>query len=230
MRTIAVPQPLSNGARLRTRPSGKALAPLLEAWDCAGELGHEVWQCAVEIAELRGQGAGLTELRRLLGHNLAMHALETTPLGVTRRTFRRLSGLALSPRACFVLIQAGVAVARRAHPGLTGRRAVPANGASVPEYAHVRVPRWDSQNRTLWWGPHVVKQFHRPTEAQGLILAAFQELYWPLRILDPLPPKRDLDPQERLHFTVKHLNEDHLYQVLHFRVDEGGQAVWWDLL
>jgi hypothetical protein len=186
----------------------------------------------VEIAELRSQGAGFTELRRLLGHNLAVHALETTPLGVTRRTFRRLSGLALSPRACFVLTQAGVAVARRTHPSPAERHAVSANGASVPEHtdARVRVPRWDSQNRTLWWGPHVVKQFHRPTAAQGLILAAFQELYWPLRIPDPLPPKRDLDPQERLHFTVKHLNEDHLYQVLHFRVDEAGEAVWWDLL
>lgn len=66
-------------------------------------------------------------------------------------------------------------------------------------------------------------------QSEQAILAAFEDEAWPSRIDDPLPPKHGMDPQERLHQTIKNLNKNHKCDAIRFFGDGTGTAVCWKL-
>jgi hypothetical protein len=88
-------------------------------------------------------------------------------------------------------------------------------------------PHWDAQRRELRYRGLVVKRFHKPAPNQELILTSFQELGWPQRIDDPLPPQGEIVPSIRLHDTLGRLNRTLQKPLLHFGSDGTGQGVVW---
>jgi hypothetical protein len=88
-------------------------------------------------------------------------------------------------------------------------------------------PRWDASARELRWGSIVIKRFRRPAPNQERILATFEELGWPPRIDDPLPPAGEVAPARRLHEAVRRLNGAQLHRLVHFGGDGTGRGVCW---
>jgi hypothetical protein len=88
-------------------------------------------------------------------------------------------------------------------------------------------PHWDAERRDLRYGDKVVKRYRQRAANQCRLLSAFEELGWPPRIDDPLPPKGDTDRCERLRDTVRALNNNCLG--LHFVLDGTGEGVIWSV-
>jgi hypothetical protein len=56
-------------------------------------------------------------------------------------------------------------------------------------------------------GGRLVKRFRQPAVLQHAVLSAFQELGWPARMEDPLPPMDDPQAAKlRLREVIKRLN------------------------
>jgi hypothetical protein len=91
-------------------------------------------------------------------------------------------------------------------------------------------PTWDRRSRELRLGELVVKQYKMPAAVQIAILDAFEEEDWPPRIDDPLPPRRGLDPQDRLREAIKSLNRNQDIRILRFQGDGTRCGVRWRLL
>jgi hypothetical protein len=89
-------------------------------------------------------------------------------------------------------------------------------------------PHWNKDSHQLLWRRRLVKQFCQPADAQETILAAFEELGWPFRMDDPLPPKSQQDPKQRLHDTIKRLNRYHLREAIRFHGDGTGTGIYWE--
>jgi hypothetical protein len=81
--------------------------------------------------------------------------------------------------------------------------------------------------RVLSVGGKAVKKFREPADNQEAILAAFEEEGWPVQVDDPIPPRDEVDPKERLHFTIAHLNEYQEHELIKFHGDGTGEAVRW---
>jgi hypothetical protein len=88
-------------------------------------------------------------------------------------------------------------------------------------------PAWERERAVLRFGPVVVKEFHKPADAQWRILDAFEEEGWPQRIDDPLPADRDLDRRDRLRTAIRHLNEAQS-GLIRFQAVGTGDAVTWE--
>jgi len=196
----------------------RALRLLCEAWDAAVAENQDIWQFAVEIGQLRALGLDHTELRCLLCRRLLEHAAESTEVGADRRTFRPLKTLVLPEQTCFVLTGKG-----------REETSCPAAliAAEQPTTRRARSPRWEGGERQLWWGKSLVKEFRVPATNQERVLAALQEEGWPMRIDDPLPPERNIDPKSRLHDTIKALNRHQRHRLLRFSGDGRGWGVCW---
>jgi hypothetical protein len=210
----------------------QALALLVQAYDYAQELRCPVWDFAVEIAGLHAAGVTNNDLRWLAHHGYVENATERTGKHARQRTFGPVGVQVFEARTCFVLTPAGMAFARRL--GTTAGRLAPpsaqeaactALGAAAPA-----TPVWDAERRELRLGGVLVKKFRRPAANQELILAVFQEEGWPARIDDPLPNGDKSDPVERLHFTIRHLNQNQQTPLLRFRGDGSGAAVTWEVV
>ena len=94
-----------------------ALKLLQAARAAADDCGRDPWEFAVGIIELKGAGAGETDLRRLLVAGVAEHAHEQPRPDAGPRTFQRLADLALSQVSCFVLTPAIFDALRMVPPG-----------------------------------------------------------------------------------------------------------------
>ena len=208
-----------------------ALSLLLEAHGYASELGRPLWDFAVEIASLHSAGATISALRWLVCHRYVEHARETTTYDDVSRTFELSAGLRFSKRTCFILTKAGAAFA-----GSTLARFQPRR--SHVEFERIEAdsrgengvkPTWDCERQELRLGGVVVKQFKVPATNQELILAAFEEENWPVRIDDPLPPHPEQDPKRRLHDTITSLNRNQRRALIRFLGDGSGQGVRWAL-
>src|SRR5687767_11649071 len=120
MRGTVVRTPSHAARRLDLLPENlstrieKALAVLLEAQECALELNSDIWDFAVEISYLRGEGVSHSLLRWLVCHGYAAHLVEEKPHGAKRRCFRPAEGLWFTEATCFVLTAAGLQLTR--HP------------------------------------------------------------------------------------------------------------------
>ena len=66
----------------------------------------------------------------------------------------------------------------------------------------IRVRRWDSNRRELWFQGELVKRFRVPAANQECILAAFEEENWSRQIDDPLTGVPGTSRQNRLQATV----------------------------
>jgi hypothetical protein len=189
------------------------LRPLLEAHDTAVDTGWDLWMYACHIQSLRQQGVYDTTLHWLLDQGFAEHRLETPSPSSARRTFKRARDTHFTQASCFVLTEAGVLHARSL--GIRDRKKKPVT------------PFYDPQNRTLVFAGVPVKEFHRPSANQELLLRALQEQQWQRRMDDPLPPVEGMDAKKRLSDTVYHLNKNQKHHLLLFSCDGTGTGVTW---
>jgi hypothetical protein len=236
----------------------RAFELLLDAHNYARELDRSLWDFAVEIRALQAAGLSSSDFRWLICKGYVGHARETTPAEGDRRSFQRMGELMLSKRTCFVLSDAGVSFARCLGPGLVntpepaaGDARPGSNGApdpasiermrglalaplapppapAGPSEASRLVPQWDRDRQELRLGGVLVKQFKVPAPNQEVVLAAFHEEGWPVRIDDPLPGHPDQDPKRRLHETITSLNRKQRHRLIHFMGDGSGQGVLWE--
>jgi hypothetical protein len=82
-------------------------------------------------------------------------------------------------------------------------------------------PRWNDDERSLWVGDTLIKQFEKPAKNQVLVLKSFQEQKWSKRIDDPLKPgMRD--------YTIDGLNRHHTTPgIVRFKRDGTGKGIKW---
>lgn len=201
------------------------LTLLLQAHEYAAALGRDPWDFAVELPAVLAAGLTRSDLRWMVCTGMVGHAAEVPadrPDGA--RAFGAVGGLALTDRCCFVLTGPGVEAARRA-VGLAPP-APPGPAAAGPGPAPP--PCWEPDRRTLRYRDRVVKHYKLPAPNQELVLVSFQEEGWPVRIDDPLPTLRGVEPKRRLHDTVVALNRNQRAALLRFYGDGSGQAVCWE--
>jgi len=196
-----------------------ALRQLLKAHDTARHLNLSRWEFAVEIDALEKAGCDHNDLRALICQGLVEHALELTTRPAKRRCLRRMPGLRLTPKSCFVLSDWGVAVS-------TQNQTLSANGFSTAPRACSPLPVWDAARRELRLEQVVLKRFRQPAKNQEAILAAFQEEDWPPRIDSPIPGGNDENALERLHDAVRRLNHQ-INGLVRFECDGTGEGVMW---
>jgi hypothetical protein len=185
--------------------------------------GRCLWDFAVEIDSLRSAGLSSSDLRLLTCRGLVEHAAETAGHGKEDRVFRGHGLLTFTRRTCFILTDAGAAVATGLDLGGPPRVPLPPARASL-------LPRWHGGRRELWLGEALVKRFRVPADNQELILAAFEEEAWPPRLDDPLPPKGDLNPKRRLAEAIHRLNGCQRQPLLHFFGDGHGSGICWEVV
>ena len=94
-------------------------------------------------------------------------------------------------------------------------------------------PRWDNNQRELWYGDLLIKQYRQKFGTQEATLETFQEEGWPTSIDDPLPskcPKPESEPRRRLRDTVNDLNKHHINpDIIHFDKNGHSNKVTWGL-
>jgi len=73
-----------------------------------------------------------------------------------------------------------------------------------------------------------VKAFDKPAPNQEKVLSAFEEDGWPRHIDDPLSGSGELDPKDRLRFTVRRLNAFQKQPLIRFFADGTGQGIRWE--
>jgi hypothetical protein len=220
---------------------------LLQAREYADDVQTDLWDFALELRELRSVELGNSDLRWLVMKGYVEHARETTLPGEAQRSFRRTKGLSFNKKTCFVLTDAGAEAAHalgvfEEHLDIPGDASTTKPGAAtrktesqarsqprVEPPARV-VPRWDGDMQELRVAGVIVKQFKVPAPNQEMILSAFQEENWPVRIDDPLPPHPDQDAKRRLHDTIVSLNRNHKSRFIRFMGDGTGEGVRWTLV
>jgi hypothetical protein len=200
-----------------------ALELLLEARSQAEQCGVDPWQFAVELPSLLALGASRSALRRLCLDHLVSHAVETTRLDSSTRTFKPVLNLSLPQASCFVLTDAGAGLVARARSGAHARKA-PGPSTRSPAL----LPLWNPARRELSYAGQLVKAFRQPSPNQERILTVFEEEGWPPQIDDPLPPCSGIEPGGRLRDTIKHLNLHQTHPLLLFRGNGLGHGVLWE--
>ncbi len=89
-------------------------------------------------------------------------------------------------------------------------------------------PHWDARTGKLTFANQLIKQYKKRTDNQCLVLSAFEEEGWPSYIDDPIPPKDEMDPKQRLRQTVAQLKRCHITPgLIRFETVNSGQGVAW---
>lgn len=215
-------------AALRARQSAdripelrQLLALLWESYLAAQELGCDACEFALQLTSLRTRGISDSAVRLLFHQEMIDHLCETTRRGQRRRSFRAVPNTAFTATSCFVLTPLGAATAQG---WLTPER------EAAPGREPGNKPYYDAGQRTLFVGDRVVKRFRVPATNQELILLSLQEEGWPSRLNDPLPPRKDVNPKQRLHDTIKRLNRHQGHARIHFNGDGTGRGVHWQIV
>ena len=218
------------------KPLWLAMNALLRASIYAHDVQHSVWDFALELSELKEFGLCHADLRWLICKGYAEQAQEITKGKETSRTFQSNDGLCIGRRSCFVLTESGLQAAldwKCDFISVTKRQTkkmVSLSKKSNPSEVLVEkeiIPKWDSSCRVVTYGGVVVKQFKLPSPNQVAVLAAFEEEGWPSRVDDPLPPRSDVDPKQRLHDTIRSINRNQRHNLLYFRGDGTGRGILW---
>jgi hypothetical protein len=215
----------------RTR---EALAVLLQAYDYALDLGTSPWDFATEINTLRRLKLSTSDLRWLVGRGLVEHGIEVTLAGDGERRFQHPARLLFNKRTCFVLSPSGAALAQElSRDGAAPRLAAPRAGSDPPTLAiaeppRAQPPKWDRNRGELRVGSTVVKRFKIPSATEETILAAFEELHWPPRIDNPLPPCEESSNKWRLQKAIEALNQQQKQPLVRFFGDGTGRGVLWE--
>ncbi|MCG8451175.1 MAG: hypothetical protein MI725_16525 [Pirellulales bacterium] len=218
-----------------------AISLLCRAARCAAEAKRDIWDFAVEAADLVGADVSPVDLRWLLAHGYVMHAQEISEVGEACRKFVPLKSLAIPEHACFVLTGKGAQLAKRGYRGAK-QNSFPArsrvNGSSPVRQSSrsdpansipTLTPHWDPLQKQLTFASQVVKRFRCPAPNQETVLTVFQEEQWCRRIDDPLPPAPGQDCRRRLSDTIKYLNRKQVNALIRFRGDGTGKGVLWEL-
>jgi hypothetical protein len=200
----------------------RALEQLLKACALARRVHRPKWDFAVEIDALEQAGSDHSDLRALICQGLVEHALEKAQRRPGRRTFRHGHSLHLTPQSCFVLTDWGLAVSTHHLARSECRR----NGSAALARTRSPLPFWDAARRELRLGELVLKRFRQPARNQVAILAAFQEEGWPERIDSPIPGGHTDNASERLHNTVKRLNQQ-ADPIVRFHTDGTAEGIMW---
>ncbi len=201
-----------------------ALNQLKQAHDYAADIECDPWEFAVEIDRLIEQGITIGDLRWFVKKGFLEHACDVTSSEDLTRKFERRPNLAFTHETCFLLTESGLELFESQNIALE-TPAVPTTPLR-PEGA----PFWDADDRTLYVGPTVVKEYRVPSPNQEAVLSAFQEEHWPRYIDDPLSPVGDQNPKQRLRDTIKYLNANQKNQLIRFRGDGTGERVRWELV
>jgi hypothetical protein len=210
-------------------PMRAALAQLLKARQYARDLGCPHWEFAVEIDRLTGLGATTSDLRWLVKKGYLEHAYEVTQPGDPSRRFQTAQNLAFAEGSCFCLTDPALS-------SLEGEGSDPeasdsgSNSVAEAPAEAVLLPRWDAEDRTLYLGRRVVKEYRVPSPNQEAVLAAFQEEGWPHYVDDPLSPVGDQSPKQRLRDTIRCLNANQANNLIRFRGDGTGERIRWELV
>jgi hypothetical protein len=206
-----------------------ALAQLRRACDYARDVSCDPWEFAVEIGRLLSVGVTTSDLRWLVKRGVVEHASEVTKIGDDVRKFHKSANLAFGERSCFLLADAVANMAAaEANPGYLSMTSSAVAGPDVTKM--VSAPRWSQEDRTLYLGPRVVKEYRVPSPNQELVLKAFQEEGWPRCVDDPLPPADDKSPKQRLRDTIRCLNASQRNHLIRFRGNGTGEGVRWELV
>jgi hypothetical protein len=211
-----------------------AVGVLFEAFVYAHDLDVSTWDFATEIASLRRFKLSNSDLRWLVGRGFVEHGVEVTLAGDEQRSFQHPTRLMLCKRTCFVLSTSGATLVRRLSQG----DALPAPSddhlpSDPPALAIAtppspQPPKWDRDRQELRLGAAVIKRFKIPSIHEESILAAFEELGWPPRIDDPLPPGDDSAPNWRLQEAIESLDRNQSQHLLRFMADASGRGVRWE--
>ncbi len=193
------------------------LRKLFKAHSAAASVGRPKWDFAVELATLQALGTDVEDVRVLLCERLVEHGLETTRPRAKHRSFQDGAGLRLRTNSCFVLSDRGLRLLRSLPP------AMPRPPGEVDP---TPLPVWDESRRELRLGVRILKRFRQPAKNQQTILAAFQEEGWPARIDSPITAGSNEDAQERLHNTIKRLNQQ-IEPLIRFHADGNAEGVMW---
>ncbi len=174
----------------------------------------------MDLASLLATGCTLTQLRLLVFTGFVEHAVEETKRRARTRSFRSEAPMSFAPGTCFIVTDAGVEFLRDFDHLASAKNPLGERTA----------PRWDPLLRELWVREVLVKRFRRLAPVLELLLTSFQEMDWPIRIDDPLPPQHDIEPHERLRDAIKRLNRCQRPLMIHFMADGSGRGVRWELV
>jgi len=203
------------------------------------------WQFAVELREINAVGLSVIDLRYLVSLGLLEHADEVPSQPSEGRLFESSVRLSFSARTCFILSATGrTAVSHLVYRHVSSSHSVDhdhtthlANAGTChttptpPQRLVCELkPTWNQDRCQLIFNGHLVKEYHAPAKNQYLVLSAFQEEDWPVRIDDPLPPVAGLDSKRRLHLTIAALNRFQKNAIIHFGGDGTGCGVRWSAL
>ena len=204
-----------------TMPIQAVLTHLTKAVGYARDVQCDPWEFAVELERLLELGATTSQLRWMVKKGLIEHVCEVTEPEDPARRFRHPQNLAFSEKSCFCLGKAGMSQA--AERGATA-------SAALQALSGVPAPQWDAEDRTLYIGDLVVKEYRVRSPNQEAVLSAFQEEGWPHYIDDPLSPAGEQSPKQRLRDTIKCLNANQKHHLIRFRGDGTGERVRWELI
>jgi hypothetical protein len=227
MRSASGEKPATLAPFVLDQPVQAALFLLLEAYECAQSVEQDPWEFAVELRSLVSVGISHSALRWLACRGYVAHAIEQRAGKGLRRTFCQCRSLSLTEQSCFVLKDLGVVAAREGNHGAGGFLSHSGLAGANNERA-LHVPLWDREQRTLWWHGAVVKRFRQPAGNQVTLVTAFQEEGWPQRIDNPLGGRGNCTGKERLHDTIKRLNQQKPERLLVFHADGTGEGVYWE--
>lgn len=94
------------------------------------------------------------------------------------------------------------------------------------------LPRWDREQRRLWLGHLLLKEYRHLAPNQTALLEVFQEQSWVVTdIDDPLRPQageEEEDVKRRLRATIKNMNRGLPPGTIRFRGDGTGEGVVWE--
>lgn len=198
--------------------------------------GRDAWDFAVEASALRRCGLTATDFRWMACKGYVLHGRETTEPGAGRRRFSVDAGLTFGKRSCFVITDEGLEFA----DSLSPMSAAAGDMKLLTQHDEVRTPeetvlpatparpQWDCDSRELRYQGRLIKQFKVPSPNQEIVIMAFEEESWPTCITDPLPPRGDCDPKQRLHDTIRSLNRNQKNRLLRFKGNGTGQGVLWE--
>ena len=199
-----------------------AAQALLKAHEQSGPGGRPNWQFAVRLQELRSLGVTESALRRLLLDGRVQHRIEQIKPHSRKRVFRTCSSGYFDENSCFLLTEEGVVWAQRIttlklFSSPTGVSDSLVSG--LPEKPHY-------DHRVLRWGTFEIIRFGRSAPTLERIIEKFEELGWPERIDDPLPPKGK-NNKKRLRDAVRNLNEKQKVRLMEFHADGTGKGIRW---
>ncbi len=200
----------------------EAVRQLLRSRGYAVDVGCDRWQFAVELDRLEKLGVTSSDLRWLVLKGFLEHQRELTVAEDRSRRFEPCANLRFSPASNFLLAEAAVPLVE-SQADLESDRV----WQRTDDIVKPQTPRWDSDERILWVGNQVVKEYRVRSPNQEAVLSAFEEERWPRYVDDPLSPTPEQNPKQRLRDTIKWLNSNQRNSLIRFSGDGTGERVGW---